>query len=134
MKIVPIINRIAAQCPSFDTVKPAQSLQALPDNEITASKKYAFVYQSDDDSGGFETMHATQQHNERFSVIIACRNIDLDAEGEPLEDLKTELRAGLVGFEMAGGYAPISWASGRMLETSKRLVWWVETFETFKYT
>jgi hypothetical protein len=35
---------------------------------------------------------------------------------------------------MAGGYAPISWASGRMLETSKRLVWWVETFETFKYT
>lgn len=133
MKIIPIITRIDTACPSFNEVMQAQSLQSLPDSEIVASKKYAFVYQSDDDSAGFETMHGTQQENERFSVIIACRNIDLDSEEEPLEDLKTELRAGLVGFEPTG-YAPINRASGRMLAISKRLVWWVETFETFKYT
>lgn len=133
MKIIPVINLITAQCASFDAVEPAQSLEALPDSEITSSKKYAFVYQSDDDSPGFETMHATQQYNERFSVIIACRNIDIDTSAEPLEDLKTELRDGIVNQELTG-YAPISWVSGRILATSKRLVWWVETFETFKIT
>lgn len=135
MKLIPIINRIKAQCPSFNNnVEPAKSLEALPDDVVKNNLPMAFVYSAADDSGGFETMQGDQQHNDRFGVIIVCENISLISGAESLEDLKTELRTALKNYEItATDYAPISWAGGRMLSVSNRMVWWVDTFETFIY-
>ena len=132
MKIIPIINRIKSECASFETrVEPAQSLEALPDDDVKNNLPMAFPYISDDDSPGADTMQGDYRKNVRFSVITVCRNIDIDAGEEPLDDLRTELKTGLVGFQPTANHDPIQWVSGKIISTSRRMVWWVDTFETF---
>lgn len=134
MKIIPIINRIKTECASFnDEVHPARSLEALPDSTVTSSLPMAFVYTSDDDSPGADSLDGLYRTNERFSVIIACRNIDLATESEPLDDLRAELKTALVGFQPTSNHNEVDWVSGKIIATSERLVWWVDTFETFIY-
>lgn len=133
MRVIPVINQIKAQCPTFSNrVDKARSLEALPDSEITGNLPRAFVYSSDEDSPGRLTNDGAYQEAQRVNIILVSENIDVDANDEPLEDLKTELRAALNGFEPDLVSNPLAWTNGRVLSTSQRMVWWVETFETFR--
>lgn len=134
MKVIPVINQLKAECPSFDSrVEPAQSLEALPDDEVKNSLPMAFVYSADEDSPGNEVFGDEARINQRFGVIIVCRNIDLDAGSEPLEDLRQEVRAALAGYQPTAFNKPVTWVNGRIITTSKRMVWWADTFETAIY-
>lgn len=134
MRLIPIINQIKANCSSFDgRVEPAQSLEVLPDDDVKNSLPMAFVYSSDEDSPGIEAFDDDYRTNQRFSVILVARNIDIDELAEPLEDLRDELKSALFGFQPSTYHKPVSWISGKIISTSRRMVWWVDTFESALY-
>lgn len=134
MRLIPIINHIKSNCSLFEgRVDVAQSLEVLPDDDVKNSLPMAFVYSSDEDSPGNESFGGDYRTNQRFSVILVARNIDMGEKSEPLEDLRDQLKEALNSYQPSLQHKPVGWINGKIITTSRRMVWWVDTFESALY-
>lgn len=133
MRIIPIINQLKASALLLDGhVEPAQALISLPDDEVKHDLPIAFIYTADENANQNDLIGGvSQQVPKRFSVMIAAQNIDLTAGTEALEDVRADIMTALLGFQIDDNHSPINYESGKILDASKRLMWWVDTYSTW---
>ena len=131
MRILPIIARLKDQCPLLDgRVEPAQSLTALSDEEMQYDLPIAFVYAGKETASDSDVINAVSQLSPRsFSILIAAKNSD--GESEPLEDIRDQIKTALLGYQIDEEHDHIAYAEGDVIDVSKRLIWWKDTFETW---
>lgn len=133
MRILPIIARLKAQCNLLtNSVEPAQSMQALSDEEINTGLPIAFVYPLKETATESDTVGITRQRvPKQFCILIAAANSD--GVDEPLEDVRDQIKAALTGWEPATGHDPCEFVGGEMVEVTTRMVWWRDTYITFNF-
>jgi hypothetical protein len=133
MRILPIINRLKAECPLLaNRVEVAQSLTSLSDDEINTGLPIAFIYSKKENATASELINKTSQRvHKRFCVIIAAENSD--GVSEPLEDVRDQIRAALTGWQPDVTHDPCEFVDGEVLDVSKRMIWWYDTYITFNY-
>ncbi len=131
MRILPIISRLKTQCPLLlNRVEPAQSLQALSDDEISYELPMVFVYAGKETATENQLINATSQAlYSRFHVVIAATNSTESLE--PIEDIREQIRAAFDDWQPSANLAPVTFVEGDVIEISKRLIWWKETYETW---
>lgn len=134
MRLLPIINQLKAEVTLLHgNVEPAKSLVALPDNEVDNDLPICFVYTLEESSSENEVIGGvSQQAGKTFAVMYACQSASGD--DEPLEDLRDAVKAALVGWSSdPDNISPISYERGKILDTSKRVVWWIDYFSLWSY-
>jgi len=131
MRILPVISRLKSQCQLLQNrVETAQSLTALTDEEILYDLPLAFVYSGKEIAGPSEIINATSQLvPKRFHVMIAAQNTTQSIE--PIEDIREQIKSALIGWQPDGDHDNISFVEGDIIDLSKRLIWWKDTFETW---
>lgn len=131
MRIVPIIARLKSNVPLLkEHVEPARSAVALPDNEIINDLPIAFVLSAEESPSGTADYEGEQTVTKSFTVLIAVRNIDENAENEPLEDLRDQVKASLSGWQYDKRHGYVKHAGGNLLALSQRVIWYADTFTT----
>lgn len=133
MRILPVINRLKAQCALLaNRVEPAQSLNSLSDDEIGDGLPIAFVYSGKEVGMESELINKISQRvPQRFCIIIAAANTD--GVDEPLEDVRDQIKAALTGWSPDAAHDPVEFVDGDVLDVSKRMIWWRDTYTTFNY-
>lgn len=134
MRLLPYINRLKSEvAPLNNRVEPAKSLVALPDNEINNDLPICFVYTMEESSGENQTINGiSQEASKTFAVMYACQNAA--GESEHLEDLRDAVKAALLGWTPdEDNISPISYERGKILDTSKRVIWWIDYFSLWSY-
>ena len=129
MRLIPIMNQLKAEVALLQgNVEPAKSLVALPDNEVDNDLPICFVYTKEETSEANEQVNGVlQQAGKTFAVMYACQAAS--DESEPLEDLRDAVKAALMGWSPdPDNISPISYEKGNILDTSKRVVWWIDYF------
>ena len=132
MRIIPIINHLKTNVALLNSrVEQAHSLQALSDDEINNDLPICIVHTLQEKAHENETIGSVdQQLPKQFNLMYASDNIDIDTNSEPLEDLRAQVFAAILGFQPDADHGPIEFVQGGILATSKKIVWWVDTFKT----
>ncbi len=130
MRILPILQRLKDNVELLDgRVEQAKSLTSLPDSEIKTGLPIAFVYSSSDSSPGLVAFNsAGQKVDVEFTVIIASRPVDIDNGTEAMEDIRDEIKAALIGWDITPGGKAVGFVSGSVLDVSSKIVWWADTY------
>lgn len=133
MRIIPIINQLKDGCALLNNrVETAQSLTALSDEEIASDLPVAFVYAGKEVALKSETINASNQLSPvRVHVLVAAKNTD--GIDEPLEDLRDQIKAALVGYQIDIQHDPMQFVEGDIVDVSKRVIWWKDTFESWSF-
>lgn len=118
-----IIDRISAECPSFNQVQGIANLAVALENKILINAPAAFVYRIRH-TGGPNKLGANavrQQLTIRYAVLIVTRHAN-DASGEKTSNendaLLEELESGLLGFVPSDGthkYMPMTVSEGTVV-------------------
>lgn len=131
MRILPIINRLKAEVPLLNgRVEVATSVVALPDNEVKEDLPIAFVYCHTESPGGEPDNEGEQVVTKTFTVLIAGRNINSNADEEPLEELREQIKAALRGWVYEKLHKPTHFSAGNLIELNSRFIWWADTYTT----
>jgi hypothetical protein len=133
MRILPVIARLKAQCALLaNRVEPAKSLTQLSDEEIKTGLPIAFVYAFKDGASPSELINKTSQRvSKRFTVIIAAKTSD--AVSEPIEDVRDQIKAALIGWEPSATHDPVEFIGGEIVNITGGVTWWKDTYETLTY-
>jgi hypothetical protein len=133
MRILPVIARLKAQSALLDNrVEPAQSVTALSDDEIASDLPIAFVYPAKENAFESNTVGITSQRvPKRFCVLIAAANSD--GVDEPLEDVRDQIKAALIGWPPSSTHGEIEFVEGDVIEVSTRVIWWRDTYTTYTF-
>jgi len=133
MRIIPIIQQLKDNCALLENrVETAQSLTALSDDEISKELPIAFIYAGKEIAMKSETINKTNQPSPvRVHILIAAQNTD--GITEPLEDIRDQIKAALVGYQINAQLDPMQFVEGDIVDVSKRLIWWKDTYETWGF-
>jgi hypothetical protein len=128
MRILPIIEQLLTVTSLAGNVEPAQSMTALSDDEIKNDLPKVFVLPGKETGGENALMGGTSQMvKQRFIVMIAADN-SIDPT-EPLEDTRELVKTALIGYKPFAQAGPIRFVEGSILDVSKRVIWWIDTYE-----
>lgn len=133
MRLIPIINRLNNEVSLLNgNVETAKSLVSLPDDELDNDLPICFLYTQEETSEANEHIDGVlQQAGKTFAVMYAAEQST--NELEPLEDLRDEVKKALLGWSPdPDNISPISYEKGKILNTSERVVWWVDYFNLWQ--
>jgi hypothetical protein len=130
MRIIPIIDQLKANVPLLENrVAPALSLHALAADEIDTGLPLCYVHPLVEKATPNEEIGSiTQALTQRFTLLYAVENVDVDEGAEALEDLRDQVFAALLNFRPEG-YGPIEFVEGEILDISRRYIWWSDAFK-----
>ena len=126
-----IIDRITAQCPSFEQVQGIGDMAAALDKKIPINTPAAFVYRIRHTGGGnaYGANAVRQRLTLRYGILLVTRHAN-DAAGElsadDNDDLLDELETGLLGFVPEDGthaYMPMTITEGSLVSLTGYHYW-----------
>lgn len=130
MRVIPLIAHLKANVPLLNgRVEPTTSLMGPDYDELDEDLPICFVHALEDEDKKNQTMGAVEQEElTRFRLIYVAKNIDLDAEIDPMEDLRDQVKAALLGWTNNGLHGPVEKVSGGVIEVSAQAVYWADVF------
>lgn len=122
MKLTQIIEEIKANCPTFEQRAAGAAEYANLRNRSNLRVPASYVVPMDENASEMGNGSGYRQIlTEGFSVIVVISNL-ADERGQQavnqLHDLRAELWAALLGFEM-DGYDPITYSGGNLLHVDR---------------
>lgn len=135
LTILPIIDRIRAECPQFKAVKGAAEYETAVTSGSVANPSAFVIYgteRANVNKGGSEAH--IQNVRADFGVILAIRNYRVDelgtAQAADLETMRVALRQALVGWTHPSHAAAtnISFTGGQNSGLKNGTLWWTERF------
>jgi hypothetical protein len=125
MNLLPIIERLRAECPEIAIEPPSQVL-ALDRQDYPA----ATVLLLGDDAEANATLPGVRQEvRARVRIAIAARMAVPELDSDPLEEARASVRAALLGYQARGwlGYAVRQ--TGELLEVRSDVALWSDVYE-----
>lgn len=130
MRILPIIDQIKTNCALLSNrVEPAQSLMALNDDEVVSNLPIVFVYPGKESGSENHLSNATSQ-TVPLNVVCLIAAANSNGTYEPMEDVRDQIKAALVGYQVSETHYPMRFVEGESLEISKRIIWWRDVYQT----
>lgn len=125
MVISPIITRLDTLCTLATTVVQSASIDAalpanLPIIYVAPSTETAEVSRYDN--------LTAQTVNASFTITIGC-----SAASDALEAVRAQAFSALLGYVPATDYDAIEYESGDMLDLTKGVIWWRDTYRVRYY-
>ena len=118
MKLLPIINRIKAECPSFNS-----RVAAFADLSIVNEGRFptpaAFVVPQSDQANENTSMNGYRQNlKESFVVIVSLdpQSREGTASVEAMHDIRAELWRALLTWQPSEGHGGIEYEGGELLD------------------
>lgn len=133
--LTPIAERIRAQAPLFKKVGIAADLAAAR-RELKLEPAAFLIPVLERASANSLENGVSQFVLQRFGVVLAVRNLrDAAAEHaqEELAPVRDALFAALIGWAPDAERDPVTYAGGRLIGLTDRVLWWQDSFDTSYY-
>ncbi len=135
LSLDPIVARIKAQVAAFRKVGIAGDLAAAA-RELKQEPAAFVIPVADAASRNTLENGVSQYTRQRFGVVLAVSNLR-DASGEKaqteLAPVRDALFAALVAWAPDANRDPCTYAGGRLLRLTDRVLWWQDNFDTAYY-
>ena len=128
-----IRDRLKAEVSELKEVKGALDFGAIKKNAIIFPAAFVFLAGDSGKDNNLAVGAFRQEITSDLSVVLAVRAAN-DRTGEKtsdeLEELRSLVRAALVGWEPGSGFDPVALKRGRLLGFSNSVAFWEDTYRT----
>ena len=136
MKLKPVIERLEAQVSALKTVGGAADVAAAGSAMIVTPAAYLVPVSDRAEANSLSAGAVSQRVLAGFGVLMAVSNVS-DTTGEAahdeLEELRVSVIAALLGWQHPDHEGIVSYARGRLIAFSDRVLWWLDEFTSEFY-
>lgn len=125
MNLAPVIARLSLLCPSLISVEAVTGLNDIDRDEYPV----AGVHPLDDVASPSEVVGCIRQEVvDQFGVLIAARAMDPASGIDPLDDIRKEIAAALLGYRNTAWRGPITYVRGDIVAIDTSRTIWRDTY------